>query len=158
MEKRPADHPLTGPVMSFDHLKRPWDRLPGHKLKPSRANLLVQNSKPHLSMKQTYILAIDVAKHKVRAALSGVDERLLFEKDLPVSAGGLRELLVRLREHVAEREGLLVLWLGQRVASSLVLCSLLFGVPELFLQRLGGFKELVSGNALAKGLAPKTRP
>jgi transposase len=60
-------------------------------------------------MKQTYILAIDVAKHKVRAALSGADERLLFEKDLPVSAGGLRELLVRLREHVAEPEGLLVL-------------------------------------------------
>src|SRR5436190_26894 len=110
-KSRPADQSLTGHPMSFDRLKRPQSRkrLPGHKLKPSRATLLVQNSKPHLSMKQTYILAIDVAKHKVRAALSGADERLLFEKDLPVSAGGLRELLVRLREHVAEPEGLLVL-------------------------------------------------
>ncbi len=110
-KSRPADQSLTGHPMSFDRLKRTQSRkrLPGHKLKPSRATLLVQNSKPHLSMKQTYILAIDVAKHKVRAALSGADERLLFEKDLPVSAGGLRELLVRLREHVAEPEGLLVL-------------------------------------------------
>jgi transposase len=111
MEKRPADHPLTGIWMSFDRLKRTSQRKrsPGHKLKPSRANLLVQNSKPHLSMKQTYILGIDVAKHKVRAALSGAEEPLLFEKDLPVSAGGLGELLVRLREHVADPETLLVL-------------------------------------------------
>ena len=108
LENRPADHFLTGPAMSFDRLKRS-ERLLGHKLKPSGANLLTQNSKPHLSMKQTYILGIDAAKHKVRAALSGADERFLFEKDLPVSAGGLRELLVRLREHVAEPEGLLVL-------------------------------------------------
>src|SRR5882757_632310 len=85
-KSRPADQSLTGHPMSFDRLKRTQGRkrLPGHKLKPSRATLFVQNSKPHLSMKQTYILAIDVAKHKVRAALSGADERLLFEKDLPV--------------------------------------------------------------------------
>ena len=47
-------------------------------------------------MKQTYILGIDIAKHKVRAALSNSEaaqERLLFEKDLPVNAGGLTELL-----------------------------------------------------------------
>ena len=61
-------------------------------------------------MKQTYILGIDIAKHKVRAALSsGAQEPLLFEKDLPVSAAGLGELLVRLREHVAEPQSLLVL-------------------------------------------------
>ena len=109
MEKRPAEHLLTGIWMSFDRLKRPFDRLPGHKLKPPKANLLVQNSKSRLSMKQTYILAIDAAKYKVRVVLSGADERLLFEKDLPVSAAGLRELLVRLREKVIEPERLLVL-------------------------------------------------
>jgi transposase len=108
-ENRPADRFLTGTAMSFDRLKHPLERLHGHKLKPSRGNLLVQNSKPHLSMKQTYILGLDAAKHKVRAALSGADERLLFEKDLPVSAGGLRELLVRLQAHVVEPEQLLVL-------------------------------------------------
>ena len=63
-------------------------------------------------MKQTYILGIDIAKHKVRAALSNSEaaqERLLFEKDLPVNAGGLTELLLELRQHVAEPEALLVL-------------------------------------------------
>jgi hypothetical protein len=45
LEKRPADYFLTGPVMSFDRLKHPLERLLGHKLKPSRTNLLVQNSK-----------------------------------------------------------------------------------------------------------------
>ena len=89
-------------AMSFDRLKRTSQgkRSPGHKLKPSVANRLVQNSKPHLSMKQTYILGIDIAKHKVRAALSNSEaaqERLLFEKDLPVNAGGLSELLLELR-------------------------------------------------------------
>ena len=71
--------------MSFDRLKR-LERLPGHKLKPSRTDSLVQNSKPHLSMKPTYILGLDAAKHKVRAALSGAQQRFLFEKDLPVRA------------------------------------------------------------------------
>ena len=109
MEKRPAGRFLTGPVMSFDRLKR-LERLPGHKLKPSRTNLLVQNSKPHLSMKPTYILGLDAAKHKVRAALSGAQEHaMLFEKDLPVNITGLRELLDRLRAHVPEPGQLLVL-------------------------------------------------
>ena len=43
-------------------------------------------------MKQTYFLGLDTAKHKIRAALRDAEERLLFEKDLPVSAAGLREL------------------------------------------------------------------
>ena len=63
-------------------------------------------------MKQTYILGIDIAKHKVRAALSNSEaaqERLLFEKDLPVNAGGLRELLLQLDQHVPDPEQLLVL-------------------------------------------------
>jgi transposase len=61
-------------------------------------------------MKPTYILGIDAAKHKIRAALRGAkEERYLFEMDLPVSAAGLRELLVRLKAHVAAPEQLLVL-------------------------------------------------
>ena len=62
-------------------------------------------------MKQSYILGIDIAKHKVRAALSGPrqEEPLLFEKDLPVNAAGLSELLGRLRSHVTEPQTLLVL-------------------------------------------------
>jgi len=61
-------------------------------------------------MKQTYILGIDTAKHKVRAALRGAqEERFVFEKDLPVSAAGLRELLGRLKEQVPAAEQLLVL-------------------------------------------------
>ena len=73
-------------AMSFDRLKRPRQRkrLPGHKLKPPRCHLLVQNSKPHLSMKQSYFLCLDAAKHKIRAALSDGAERMLFEKDLPL--------------------------------------------------------------------------
>jgi transposase len=97
--------------MSFDRLKRTPQRkrLLGHKLKPSRATLLVQNSKPHLSMKQTYFLGIDAAKHKMRVALSTRDERLLFEKDLPVNATGLRELLVTIKQRVQDPEQLLIL-------------------------------------------------
>jgi transposase len=60
-------------------------------------------------MKAIYILGIDAAKHKVRAALRGAQERFLFEKDLPVSAAGLRELLACLKQHVAESPQLLVL-------------------------------------------------
>jgi transposase len=60
-------------------------------------------------MKTTYILGIDAAKHKVRAALCGADGRFLFEKDLPVSAAGLRDLLACLKQHVAESPQLLVL-------------------------------------------------
>jgi transposase len=60
-------------------------------------------------MKPTYILGIDIAKHKVRAALSDARGRLLFEKDLPVSAAGLRELLARLEGQSEEPERFLVL-------------------------------------------------
>jgi transposase len=61
-------------------------------------------------MKTTYILGIDAAKHKVRAALRGAQEEpFLFEKDLPVSAAGLRELLAKLKERVPKSEQLLVL-------------------------------------------------
>jgi transposase len=61
-------------------------------------------------MKTTYILGIDAAKHKVRAALRGAQEEpFLFEKDLPVSAAGLRELLAQLKERVPKPEQLLVL-------------------------------------------------
>jgi transposase len=97
--------------MSFDRLKRPRKgiRLLGHKLKPSRGNLLTQNSKPHLSMKQTYFLGIDAAKHKIRVALADSQERILFEKDLPVRGQGLRELLADIKQHVKEPEQLLVL-------------------------------------------------
>jgi transposase len=60
-------------------------------------------------MKLSYILGIDVAKHKVRAALRGAEERFLFEKDLPVSAAGLRELEAQLEARSKERERFLVL-------------------------------------------------
>lgn len=59
-------------------------------------------------MKQSYVLGIDTAKHKIRVALSGAKERFLLEKDLPVSAAGLRELLARLETQVKERERFLV--------------------------------------------------
>jgi transposase len=97
--------------MSFDRLKEPPQRKPllGHKLKPSRANLLIQNSKPHLSMKISYFLGIDAAKHKIRATLSTGQERVLFEKDLPVNATGLGQLLAKLKEQIKEPEQLLVL-------------------------------------------------
>ena len=60
-------------------------------------------------MKTTYILGLDAAKHKVRAALRAAEERFLWEKDLPVSAAGLRELLAQLKAQVPEPEHLLVL-------------------------------------------------
>jgi transposase len=60
-------------------------------------------------MKQSYCLGIDTAKHKIRVALSDAKERLLFEKDLPVSAAGLRELLARLEAQSKEPEHFLVL-------------------------------------------------
>ena len=40
-------------------------------------------------MKPTYFLGIDAAKHKMRAA----------EKDLPVQATGLRQLLAAIKRH-----------------------------------------------------------
>src|ERR1035437_4505347 len=60
-------------------------------------------------MKQSYFLGLDAAKHKIRVALSDGAERMLFEKDLPVNAAGLRELLVRIKEQVKEPEQVLVL-------------------------------------------------
>jgi len=60
-------------------------------------------------MKITYYLGLDAAKHKVRVALRGTTERLLLEKDLPVSAAGGRELCALLARHVPAGEGLLVL-------------------------------------------------
>lgn len=60
-------------------------------------------------MKTTYILGIDTAKQKIRAALRGADERFLFEKDLPVSTAGLRELLLCLKQEITESSQLLVL-------------------------------------------------
>lgn len=59
-------------------------------------------------MKPTYILGIDAAKHKIRVALRDEKERLLFEKDLPVSAAGLRELEARLEAQDQARERFLV--------------------------------------------------
>jgi transposase len=48
-------------------------------------------------MKPLYCLGLDVAKHKIRVALSEPKGRLLWEKDLPVSAAGLSDLLQQLR-------------------------------------------------------------
>ena len=61
-------------------------------------------------MKATYILGLDVAKHKVRAALRRAEEeeRFLFEKDLPVSAAGVRAFLARLKADAPEPEQVLV--------------------------------------------------
>lgn len=60
-------------------------------------------------MKTTYILGLDVAKHKIRAALCGAaEERFLFEQDLPARAAGVRELLARLAKEMPEKEPLLV--------------------------------------------------
>jgi Transposase. len=60
-------------------------------------------------MKQIYFLGIDVAKHKIRAVLSDCRERLLFEKNLPVSAAAVAELLAQLKAYVSEPQRLLVL-------------------------------------------------
>jgi transposase len=60
-------------------------------------------------MKQTYFLGIDAAKHKMRVALSNRSEHLLFEKDLPVNATGLRELLATISRQVKDPPQLLVL-------------------------------------------------
>ena len=61
-------------------------------------------------MQITYILGIDTAKHKIRATLRRAqeEERFLLEKDLPVSAAGLRELLARLEAQSKEAERFLV--------------------------------------------------
>ncbi len=59
-------------------------------------------------MKTLYCLGLDVAKHKLRAALCGSAGAILFEADLPVSAGGRAELLALLRARVPQPEQLLV--------------------------------------------------
>src|SRR3977135_1958665 len=95
--------------MSFDRLKRTQqrNRLPGHKLKPPEPSF--KNSKPPTSMKPTYFLGLDTAKHKIRVALRDAREQMLFEKDLPVSRAGLRELLARLEAQSKEPARFLVL-------------------------------------------------
>jgi transposase len=60
-------------------------------------------------MKQTYFLGIDAAKHKMRVALSDRSEHLLFEKDLPVNALGLRQLLATIKRQLNDPGQLLVL-------------------------------------------------
>ena len=60
-------------------------------------------------MKQTYFLGIDAAKHKIHVALTDKENRLLWQSDLAVSAGALRELLAKLQRHVPDPEQLFVL-------------------------------------------------
>jgi transposase len=60
-------------------------------------------------MKPSYFLGIDTAKHKIRVALRDWKEQMLFEKDLPASAAGLRELLARLEAESPERKRFVVL-------------------------------------------------
>ncbi len=60
-------------------------------------------------MKLLYCLGLDVAKHKLRAALAGGDGRICFEADLPVSAAGRAELLAQVRVRVPKPAQLLVL-------------------------------------------------
>jgi transposase len=60
-------------------------------------------------MKQSYFLGLDTAKHKIRVALRDAKEHMLFEKDLPASAAGLRELLAGLEAQSAERKLFVVL-------------------------------------------------
>ncbi len=61
-------------------------------------------------MQPAYLLGLDVAKLKIRAALRAHDDsRFLCEKDLPVSAAGCQELLALLRQHVPAPDQLLVL-------------------------------------------------
>ncbi|MGI8820898.1 MAG: IS110 family transposase [Chthoniobacterales bacterium] len=60
-------------------------------------------------MKTAYYLGLDVAKHKVRAALRGPDSRFLFERDLPVNAAGRNELLVLLAAHLPAPDQVLAL-------------------------------------------------
>jgi len=60
-------------------------------------------------MKTSYFLGIDAAKHKIRAALSDKENRLLWQSDLAVSAGALRQLLAKIKTHVVHKEQLLIL-------------------------------------------------
>jgi transposase len=60
-------------------------------------------------MKPTYFLGLDTAKSKIRVALRDGNERLLFEKDLPATGSGLRELLAQIQQRIKTPETLLVL-------------------------------------------------
>jgi transposase len=60
-------------------------------------------------MKTSYFLGIDAAKHKIRAALSDKENRLLWQSDLAVSVGALRQLLAKIKTHVPHPKQLLVL-------------------------------------------------
>ena len=59
-------------------------------------------------MKRNYYLGIDLAKHKIRAALSDAAGALLWEKNLPVSAVGRAELLAQLKQRTPEPGQVLV--------------------------------------------------
>ena len=60
-------------------------------------------------MKTSYFLGIDAAKHKIRAALSDKENRLLRQSDLAVSASALRQLLAKIKTYVPHPEQLLIL-------------------------------------------------
>jgi len=60
-------------------------------------------------MKTSYFLGIDAAKHKIRAALSDKENRLLWQSDLVVSASALRQLLAKIKTYVPHPEQLLIL-------------------------------------------------
>jgi transposase len=60
-------------------------------------------------MKPSYFLGIDTAKHKIRVALSDSHEQILFEKDLPVTATGRRDLLAQIKQHVKDPAQVLML-------------------------------------------------
>ena len=59
-------------------------------------------------MKPLYCLGLDLAKHKLRAALSDGAGAILLEADLPANAAGRSELLAHLRARVPQPEQLLV--------------------------------------------------
>ena len=66
--------------------------------------LLVKTQSPPTStMQRTYYLGLDIAKHKVRAALSDPAGALLWEKTLPVSVAGRAQLLGQLAALRAEQ-------------------------------------------------------
>ena len=60
-------------------------------------------------MKPIYSLGLDVAKHKIRAALCDPQGRCLWEKDLPVSAAGRNQFVRELRARCPSAAQLLVL-------------------------------------------------
>ncbi len=67
-------------------------------------------------MKPLYCLGLDVAKHKLRAALAGGDGRVCFEQDLPANAAGRAKLLAQLRARGPTPEQLLVVLVATSAA------------------------------------------